>query len=285
MELRIEQKQLPEPMKFNYEELKAQIEQMAHDYEVSVYTEEMIKSAKADRSKLNALKRSLNEERLRREREWMAGFQDFKDKINEIIAIIDKPAQIIDTQVKAFEEKQKSEKKDSIEEYFNNEVTHPEWLRFEQIFDAKWLNTTTSMTKVKEQIQDQMRKICEECLVIDTLPEYSFEAKEVYKETLDLSRAMAEGKRLADIQKRKEAEMEAKKILDDKLKGGHQATEAEIKAFEEKVENDKAEEEKAQNQALKTYKVAFEAELTVPQAKSLKAWFESEGITYKAVKM
>lgn len=282
MELRIDQKALPEPITFNYEELKAELMKQAHDYEVAVYTEDMMKQAKADRSKLNALKKALNDERLRREREWMEPFQTFKNQINEIIAIIDKPAAIIDKQVKEYEERVKAEKKASIQEYFDTEVTHPEWLSLEKIFDSRWLNASMSMAKVKEAITDAMAKVINDCLVIDSLPEFAFEAKEIYKESLDLGRAMAEGKRLADIQRKKKQEEEMKQLLAEKVRGGPSATEEEIKAYEEQTKNDNAALKKSEIDGIKRWWVNIRACVTLEQGKEIQGYFEANGIEYTA---
>ena len=82
MELKVNEVALPEKITFNYEELKEELQEKAHTYEVIVYDEEQIKEAKADRAKLNNLKKTLNDERIRREKEYMIPFNDFKAKIN-----------------------------------------------------------------------------------------------------------------------------------------------------------------------------------------------------------
>ena len=48
---------------WNFEELKAEITSAAQEYETSVYTDETIKSAKADRAKLNKFVDALNAKR------------------------------------------------------------------------------------------------------------------------------------------------------------------------------------------------------------------------------
>jgi hypothetical protein len=293
MELRIEQKNLPEPLKFNYDELKTQIEQVANDYAVSVYTEDMIKSAKADKAKLNALKKSLNDERLRREREWMEPFQDFKAKINEIISIIDRPIQIIDKQVKEYDERQKREKQNGIEDFFevykrNNDC--PEWLESSDIFCPKWLNATCSTKTWQTELTDRIKGINADIETILGLPDYSFEAMQVYRSTLNLAEAMREGKRLADIQKAKEEAQKAQelkeqeqKILADKVRGtGKSPSEAEIEAFSERVENDKAALKKSEIDGVKRWWVDIRACVTMNQANDLKAYFAENDIEYTA---
>ena len=113
MELLVREYQRPESILFNYEELKAEITEKTKMYETLVYTDDQIKDAKADKAKLNKLKKTLNDERIRLEKEYLEPFNDFKSKINEIIRIIDKPVAVIDKQVKEFEDKKKQDKYDA----------------------------------------------------------------------------------------------------------------------------------------------------------------------------
>ena len=92
MQLKMSDYQLPEKILFNYDELKQELLEKVSMYETLVYTDEQIKDAKADKAALNKLKKALNDERIRLEKEYMRPFNEFKGKINEIIAIIDKPA-------------------------------------------------------------------------------------------------------------------------------------------------------------------------------------------------
>jgi hypothetical protein len=111
MELRIEELKLPaEVIHFNYEELKKELTEKVSKYDGLIYTESDIKDAKADRAQLNKFKKALNDERLRQEKEYMTPFNVFKNQINELIGIIDKPVSMIDKQVKDYEEKKKAEK-------------------------------------------------------------------------------------------------------------------------------------------------------------------------------
>ena len=136
MELRVNEVQLPEAITFNYAELKQAVEAKANQYELAVYSDEQIKLAKSDRANLNRLKKALNDERIRQEKEYMIPFNDFKNKVNELISIIDKPVKLIDKQVKDFEEQQKMKKKDEILFFFES-CNYPEWISFEKIFSEK----------------------------------------------------------------------------------------------------------------------------------------------------
>ena len=76
-----------------------------------------------------------------------------------------------------------------------------------------------------------MYQIGTDVVTISKLPEFKFEAMEVYRKTLDMNQAIQEGQRLADIQKRKlEAErMEAERKAREAEEAAKQQTAAEQK--------------------------------------------------------
>lgn len=229
MELKVNESQLPQPITFNYEELKAELTEKIKHYETIVYTDEQIKEAKADRSSLNKLKKALNDERIRREREYMVPFNDFKTKINEIIGIIDKPVGLIDRQIKEFEEKQKADKRAAIEELFAN-AGFQDFVTIDMIFDDKWLNASTSMKKIEDDMTERKTAIGHDVYTLSQLPEFGFEATEVYKKSLDINRAISEAQRMSQIAKAKaereaeiarmKAEEEARKAAEEFATGG-----------------------------------------------------------------
>lgn len=280
MELRIDQYQLPASITFNYAEIKAELMQKMQTYESMVYTEDAVKDAKADRAKLNGLKKTLNDERIRREKEYLEPFQTFKSQVNEIIGIIDKPIAVIDKQIKGFEEDQKAEKRTQIGSLWEN-ITHPDWLTLPRLFDEKWLNKTVTIKSIELALIDKVAQIDKDLETIKALDSFAFEAETEYKRTLDLAQAVAEGKRLADIQRAKEeqarkaAEEEAKKAAEPKPEPPAPAPEA-FKVEETGFMKQISEEEPRMW-------VSFQAYMTVAQAKELKSFFEAHNIDFKAV--
>ena len=216
MELRVNEVAIPERIDFNYEELKAELSSKVSFYETLVYTDDQIKDAKADRVKLRKLKDALNSERIRREKEYMQPFNAFKAQINEIIGIIDKPIAVIDEQVKAFDEKRKAEKQKAIEELFAG-MGFQNFVTLEKIQDPKWLNASTSMKSIEDQMRSRMYEIGNGVLTLSQLPEFGFEATEVFKETLDINKAISEAKRMSDIAKAK-AEAEARRKAEEEAR-------------------------------------------------------------------
>lgn len=268
MELKINDIQLPEVIQFNYEELKQELTEKVKKYETLVYTDDQIKDAKADKANLNKLKKALNDERLRREREYMAPFNEFKAKINEIISIIDKPVALIDKQVKEFDEKRKNDKRVEIGSFWET-TEHPDWLTLARLFDERWLNAGYSMKQIQTDINAWLNRISEELKTLEGLTEFSFEAVEEYKRTLDINKAIAEGKRLADIKKRKE---EAKQKEEEKRQ---EEPEKKVDAaeFMTPPTNDTPD--------LPAVWVKFQAKLTVDQATALREFFLNNHIEFK----
>lgn len=287
MELRVEEYQLPEKISFNFEELKQELAEKVKTYEAMAYTEDQIKIAKADRANLSKLKKALNDERIRREKEYMIPFNGFKAQVNEIISIIDKPIAAIDTQVKGYEEKQKEDKLKKIQDFFDSCGDVPEWLQLAAIFDQRWLNATASMKSVQEAITSRVTQINIDLATLAGLPEFGYEAQQVYQSTLDINKALAEGQRMAQIQKQKaeyeaeqarlKAEEEAKKAAfpaDTMNPPAEEACDIPQEAFEDCRQNQKVEEKQW---------ISFAALLSTEDALALKEFFGSRNIEFKAI--
>lgn len=191
-------------IQWNNEELKAEIAEKMRDYTGLVFTEDTIKDAKKDRAVLNKLRTAFEDERKRIKRQCMAPYEQFETQVKELIALIDEPIRLIDAQIKEVEEQKKAQKRKDIEELFGS-IGFQLFVTLDKIWDDKWLNATVPLSRIEEQMKSRMYQIGEDIAVIQKLPEFSFEAMEVYKKTMDLNKAIQEGQRLADIQKRKVA--------------------------------------------------------------------------------
>lgn len=278
MELRVNEVQLPEKILFNYEELKQELIEKVSMYETMVYTDEQIKEAKADKANLNKLKKALNDERIRREKEYMQPFNDFKTKINEIIGIIDKPVAVIDKQVKEYEEKQKQDKKKAIQDLWCSLEVIDGRLTLNMIFNQKWLNASVSMKSIQTEMEEYIQKFNDDMASLCNLPEFGFEAQQIYISTLDISKALNEAHRLSEMAKKKAEHEEAmRKIAEeqkakaDQIPGQVEFTDT--KSFDSIVED---------AMPLKQW-VRFQACMTTSEALELKQFFESRNIEFKAV--
>lgn len=288
MELRVNEVAIPEKISFNYEELKAELTEKVAFYETLVYTDDQVKDAKADRATLNKLKKTLNDERIRREKEYMQPFNEFKAQVNEIIGIIDKPIAVIDKQVKEFEDQKKAQKKKAIEELFAG-MGFQNFVTLEKIWDPKWLNASVSMKSIEEQMRSRMYQIGDDVLTLHNLPEFGFEATEVYKQTLDVNKAIIKAKEMAEIAKAK-AEAEAKKKAAEEERKAEEARKAEEERKAQEIKKElsqtvivPSEPAQSADSTQERMVVRFEVLLTTEDAYALKEFFKSRSIEFKAI--
>lgn len=289
MELKMQTVNFPHEINFNFEELKAEISNKAALYKNMVYTDDSIKQAKADKAALNKFITALEDKRKEVKKQCLQPYEAFEKQMKELVAIVDEPVKLIDSQVKAYEDKQKADKLEKIQEFWES-TEHPEWLKCNQIFDQRWMNASFSLKKVQEAIEERLIQIEADVATISSLPEFSFEAVECYKQTIDLNRAIAEGQRLADIQKRKAeaaAAEEAARLAAEAEKArlqeeaGTQQVDVLVNAklpdgSEVPIENVKVEIPAKQW-------VKFEALLSTEDARALKEFCDSRQIEIRAI--
>ena len=262
MEFKITPLKRPEPIRWNYTELKAELIEKVGFYETLVYTDDQIKDAKADRANLNKLKKALNDERLRLQREYMEPFDEFKRQVDDLIATIDKPAAMIDKQVKAYEESKRAEKEKEIRDYLVG-FKLPFGIDPQRLFETRWLNATASMKTIKDELMEKLKKIEGDAQAIAGIEEYQDQAIRAYQERLDLGDAM----RAAQTAKE---------------------TEEKIRAWRAEMEAKKAEpkplpEIKVNTEPLAGQWVNFSAWLTLEDAKALKQFFTDRGIQFRRI--
>ena len=266
-----------EAIKFNYEELKGGLQESLKKYQNLVYTSQNIKEAKDDRATLNALKKSLNDEKIKIKKEFEVPYKDFEDKIKELIELVDKPASEIDKQVKIFEEAEKAKKRESIENiYAENIGSYADLIPLQQIYDSRWENKTYKETDIKKEIQDIVKKADSDIKVIAELKsEFEFQIKDTYFRTLDLGQALVEKQRL---EKQKELlttiKQQQVEVKDDPINNIDS-----VDSVRYAVGIDNSTEESTSVEE-KMVSVAFRVECTESQLKALGEFMKANGIKY-----
>lgn len=272
MELIIKQQDQVMPIEWNYEDVKAWALEATAKYKVMIVTADDIGLAKEKRADLNKLSKMLDDARKTKKKEFMQPFEQFEKQIKDVVGVVKEASDAIDVQLKAFEEQRKADKLLEIEALFDEYEMPADWIEFDAIMKAQWLNATFSMNKIKTEIEDALTKIESDLQVIRALPEYAFEAEDKYSATLDLATAMREAQRLQEIAKRK-AEIAAQQE--------QRKTEAAARQLEQVVATNDTTvfEQPAQGKW-----IAFEAFLTTEQAFALKEFFEARNIEFRPFK-
>lgn len=271
-----------EAIKFNYEELKGGLQESLKKYQNLVYTSQNIKEAKDDRATLNALKKSLNDEKIKIKKEFEVPYKDFEDKIKELIELVDKPASEIDKQVKIFEEAEKAKKRESIENiYAENIGSYADLIPLQQIYDSRWENKTYKETDIKKEIQDIVKKADSDIKVITELKsEFEFQIKDTYFRTLDLGQALVEKQRL-EKQKELLTTIKQQQVqVEVKVDSINNIDSVDSVRYAVGIDNSSEESTLVEE---KMISVAFRVECTESQLKALGEFMKANGIKYGRV--
>ena len=275
-----------EAIKFNYEELKGGLTASLEKYQNLVYTPENIKEAKDDRATLNALKKSLNDEKIKIKKEFEVPYKDFEDKIKELIELVDKPASEIDKQVKVFEEQEKAKKREVINTIYSENIgAYAELISLEKLYDPRWENKTYKETDITKEIQDVVKKADSDLKVImDLKSEFEFQIKDTYFKTLDLGQALVEKQRLEkqkELQEQLATPKQTDIVVDNVAKTtiGDDSIDAMEYAVGGVIGVDTSNEESNQVEE-KMVSVAFRVECTESQLKALGEYMKANGIKY-----
>ncbi|MBS6723694.1 MAG: DUF1351 domain-containing protein [Clostridiales bacterium] len=211
---------------WNFEDLRAEIAQKSNEYMNLVYNDDQIKEAKKDRASLNKLISALEAKRKEIKKQVMIPYEDFKKKEKELVGIIRQAVDNIDSQIKGYEEGLRQEKLKKVKEIYKEAIGDLDrTVPLERIFKDSWLNASTTLKSIKEEIAAIYAKVDADLKVINKESStYSYEMKEEYLKTFDLSAAMAKKQELEETarkkalfeeQKQKEAEERERRLREE----------------------------------------------------------------------
>lgn len=236
----------------DFEQIKTELAAALKTYKGIVFQPEDIKAAKDYRAHLNKTAAALKDNFAEKKKELYAQLYTLESQTKELVDIVNDCTNTIDAQIKAFEAEEKAAKLAECTAIFEEEFAGLEWVRFDAISNERWLNKTFALSKVAEEMKAKREEIERNLDTLERLDAFSFEAIEEYKRTLDINRAIAEGQRQADIQRRKE---EAKKLAEEEAArkaaeaARNEATTTAEAPEEVKADNPAPEETKAENGA------------------------------------
>jgi hypothetical protein len=186
-------------VEFNADEIKAHISEQVKRFTNLQVTEEGITEAKKELAQLRKFREVFEERRKELKKKYLEPYEAFEAQYKEIISIIDEPIDVINKQIKAFDEQAKVDKKQKIKEYYQKQCQDiVEVLTFEKIFNPQWLNASYSSTKISDEIKKQASKFREEYKAIDNLDSpYKQQIRTKYIDTLDIAAALKEAERLS----------------------------------------------------------------------------------------
>lgn len=194
---------------WNADEIATEVEAKVGYYKNLVYTEDQVTEAKKDRAQLNKFIAALKAKDNEIKSLCLAPYEVFHKRMLQIIAKVEEPVNLIDTQVKGFEEEQKKRKYEAIAEAFGQKGFHP-WLTLDRMMEkfeacGKWLNKSYSMKQIECDMTSIQHRIGDDILAINNLGAGRQMALSEYKRSMDLARAIEQGQKYEKARKAEEA--------------------------------------------------------------------------------
>lgn len=163
-------------------------------YKNLVYTDDQIVEAKKDRAELNKFISALKAKDREIKKLCLQPYEEFHQKMQLIIAQVEEPVNLIDKQVKDYEDQQKAAKTEEIKKLFEGKGFQP-WVTLERIWNQSWLNKSYSLKKIEADMSTIQHSIGEDILLINQMGEGQPAALREYQRTMDKTAAVEAGKR------------------------------------------------------------------------------------------
>lgn len=266
------------PVQWNYNEVKQYVEDGLARYKGIVYDESQVTHAKADRATLNKLATAIDAKRKEMKVLYLEPYAEFEAQAKELIAMVKMQVDEIDAQVKAFDNHRKEEKLALIKEQIYAPMIGnlAELLPYDKIHNPKWLNVTTSMGAIGEEMARIVEKVESGLKAIDQLnldQDIAGRVRDVFLRGYDLAAAISEKERiLAEREKleRYQAAQQAQSAPTPAQTAVDENTQPAYQSPAPAVEQPAAEE--------KTYSVTFRINVTKAQLDALGAFMKSINI-------
>ena len=224
----------PAQVESNIEQLDTYMSNVTEHYKNWIVTEDSLKEAATERTKLNKLEKNLAEFRKRVQEEGLKDINAFIQKLKNSEKEVKTLSNKIKTQIDEFEEKQWEEKQKEIQKKINGMFATNENLKQFVVQNPKWKNKTFTINKIESELSEQLEnllnkkqfienelekankgiefKIVFEAVQFLMNSEYSEIVKEIEKKKNETKQTEENLRQKAEEEKQKElAELEAKK--------------------------------------------------------------------------
>ena len=224
----------PAQVESNIEQLDTYMSNVTEHYKNWIVTEDSLKEAATERTKLNKLEKNLAEFRKRVQEEGLKDINAFIQKLKDSEKEVKTLSNNIKTQIDEFEEKQWEEKQKEIQKKINGMFVTNENLKQFVVQNPKWKNKTFTINKIESELSEQLEnllnkkqfienelekankgiefKIVFEAVQFLMNSEYSEIVKEVEKKRNETKKTEENLRQKAEEEKQKElAELEEKK--------------------------------------------------------------------------
>ncbi len=191
-ELQIKISQEPAVIRCNFEDVKAQLSAKMAEYQGAVFTEESKSVAKAELASLRKTRDEVEKRRKEVKAQCLVPYNDFEEKVKELLEIIDEPICLIDSQLKEMEAERIRQRHADVETlYAECTGEWAEYLPLKEIYVKKWDNATTSLKQIEKELLAMIEKVASEVAIIrNTQSDVMDDALLLYKKGRDLAAAL-----------------------------------------------------------------------------------------------
>lgn len=277
-------------IEWNFEELKAEVTAASEEYAISVYTDDNIRNAKADRAKLNKFIEAMEAKRKEIKKKVLDPYSQFESEEKQLVAIVQKAINNIDSQVKDYERRMREDKTAKVREFYEDNIGDlAPYLPFERVFRPEYANSSTTMKSIKEEVLTQIQKVAEGLAILNEVEsKFAGDMKEEFLRSYDIGAALALENRLkADEQRRAEymAEQERRKAEREaalkaeavRVMQAGQDVRAHVQPQPDQAVDIPAQQEEP------VHVIDFRVHATASQLRALKAFLKENGIRFEPV--
>lgn len=253
----------------DYEILKKAIEEDNEKYNGYIVTEQTLEADTKKRIELRKQAKAIDEKRKEIEKQISAPIKQFKLDCDILKNMYENSADILDTQIKVYENKTKEKKKLQINKIFNELIGKEaisNLINLDMLFDERYLNKTYDLEDVEKDLFNKIKKIVNDLQAIKDLnSEYEVSLTNSYLKNFDLSSIIAENKKLQELKKETvKVEEKQEEIKEEKVQ----------KMLSTKVEVENID-------PVKTYTLRITGELS--KQKKLKEFLELNNMKYERI--
>lgn len=175
--------ELPAMLAFNYDELKEGLQNYLSRFEGLVVTEDMIKSAEADRAAINKTRDAIKRARIDIKKR---AFDAFEQKAKELETMCDKASEGIAAQLRQFEQKRQEEKQKAVAEIVAEVINrtcaddvpmaqsdywrtfcNSNWNRSK----GAWKNSGTSLDSIQKELEAEVARVQKDAATLQSFVE------------------------------------------------------------------------------------------------------------------
>lgn len=164
----------------NLDTIAEELKEQMSEYKDYVVTQETIASDKKVLADLRKLKKSMEDARKSVKSEWEKPYKDFESRYKEVLALVEEPINMIDAQLKLFEEDRAAAKKEYVKKLYEENIGELErFLPFDTIFNPKWTNASTKDQDILFELSEKKLRVETDLEAINALD------SEIYDEVIE----------------------------------------------------------------------------------------------------